>query len=444
MALDKPVCDLRRIIIQLLTLIILYFGVAAMPEVSAKDDGFPVGGGFGSTSTLVMPYGSNGVGVWLSGEIHVGLSDTIGSDFNGVGVIDARLSSEDREQAKHIHGQLCKAAVEKPKTDQGDAGSDFVYSVTCRQQGELQSYQGRLNELPRELAFTIDSYRRMTLKIYADNGRAIVKLDMVVADVQRERDKFSIAVKFFNSGRYPIMMHTPDRWSRQRRDSLSILGKNADDASEWNIDLAGLPLVNKGEFPDDIVTVAAGASVTFRFLTVPDEKVKRGKYYVNALAVTGIGGDGVVSSIGRVSFHSDNRKPAIVTFDRDYPSTSQEWEDYESRQRDKLSGNPVKPGAVFAEAGHYRLVSKRGQRSLFVIGFAEGAIAPEPTNRVDERGESFYGEVNWQWEADRARETTCGPGEPCPREGRWLACEWNPGRVGVPIRCIASSTSSSR
>jgi hypothetical protein len=196
--------------------------------------------------------------------------------------------------------------------------------------------------------------------------------------------------------------------------------------------------VNRDEFPDDTVTVAAGASVTFRFLAVPDEKIKRGTYHLNAFVVTGMGGEHVAGTLGRVNFHSDRSKPAIVTFDHDYPSTPRERENYEAQKRKAMSAHPVLPGEQFAEHGNYRLVANAAQRSRFVTRFSAGERAPDMADWAkfvdtepiaDERGQEIrridegYG---WVWEADppadfMAPDLDCQPGEPCPRSGRWFA-----------------------
>ncbi|CAB3763600.1 hypothetical protein LMG29739_04138 [Paraburkholderia solisilvae] len=403
-----------------------------MQEASAEENGFPVGEGFATSSLLVLPYGGNGIGVWLSGRIYVGLSDTADSDFSGVGLIDARLSPEDLKQANDIHRQLCKAVVEKPASDLGDAGSQFSYSVTCMRNGKLESHRGRLNELPRNLAFLLDDYRRKSLKDYANRGPAIVKLDVAALDVQREADKLAVSVKFINSGRYPIMMGSPDSWSSQWQDRLRVEGKNTDDATRWSVELAGLPLANKDEFPDENIVVAAGTSVTFRFLAVPDMKIKRGTYRMNALAVTGISGDGVVSTMGRVNFHSDHSKPATVTFDHDYPSTPEERENFEAQKREAMSSQPFYPGSTFIEEGYYRAVSDSGQRSRFVNRFYRNDPVPEVKNMVDGHGQPLHGKhLGWTWEAEPpadvyAFETQCKPGKVCPRTGHWFArIEWD-------------------
>jgi hypothetical protein len=411
-----------------------------MSDSFAKDSDFPVGEGFGYSSMGVMPNGANGLGVWLKGSVRVRLSNTLNEDMtgqlNGVGVVESQLSSDDLTQAKDIHRRLCEAVRRQPSTELEPMRPPLVYSVTCMESGQLKPYQGQWHELPRELAYQLSDYQYRIMKNYAGRGRAILKLDVVVADVQREQNKLAISVRFVNSGRYPLIMSTPDHWSRQGHDRLRVGGKSAGNAARWGVDLTGAPLVNKNEFTEDDITVAGGTSVLFRFLAVPDEKIERGTYNVNALVVTEISGD---PSLGRVGFTSDNSKPAVVTFDRDYPSTLEELEHYEAQKREQMSSRPVYPLSTFAENGYYRAVSDRNQqRSRFLTRFHKGEVAPEVEAVIDEQGNPIYGGLPaWIWEADlglapHGTSTVCYEGESCPRSGRWFARQELPHQMFPP------------
>jgi len=392
-----------------------------MPNIAAANMKSMDEAGFGISRLGGHDHGTNGIGVWLSGKVHVGLSDTIDQDFNGVGVIESRLSPDDLKQAKDIQVQLCVASEGGPKNEVEPVEPATVYSVDCVRDGQVKTSQGKTYELPAELCTLVDHFYLRTRNAYMHNGRAIVKLDAKVTSVVPQKENYLISVAFINSGQYPIKMFTPDRWSANFGDQLDVGGSRVEGKDGWNTSLAGLPLVNKSEFPEEIVTIPAGDSVTFKFLTVPEGKVPRGTYQLYALVNTGITGDGVVATMGKVNFRSDTSKPPRVTFDRDYPSTPQEWKDYEARQRAKMSSFPVKPSEAFPEAGHYRLVSNSGQTSRFVFTFRKDAIAPQWDNVQDEHGKELYGMLRWQWEADDALHTFCKVGDPCPREGRWIS-----------------------
>jgi hypothetical protein len=98
-------------------------------------------------------------------------------------------------------------------------------------------------------------------------------------------------------------------------------------------------------------------------------------------------------------------------FDHEYPSTPEEWKDYEARQREKMSSQPVRAGAAIAEACYYRKVSASGERGQFVMDLRKGDKAPVLERPFD----------RWEWEADLARPATCKAGDACPREGLWVA-----------------------
>jgi hypothetical protein len=424
----------------LLTINVL-FGVLAMPETvladaasnNEKDAGFSVSGVGDQQS------GANSIGVWLqSGRIRLGLSNTLSEmtdqKFTGVGIVDEQLSAEDLALAKGIHSQLCRAAVEKPPTDL-QVDPMMSYSLGCFQDGRMVEHVGRLGDLPKKLAFMVNDFYQKSLKRYPDQARVAVKFDAQVADVHREKDRFLVAIKFSNSGHYPITMQTPDQWNQQLSERLDVRGFR-EGGGEWRADLAGISLTNKADYPVEtielpmgvsgtFVTIPAGDSVTYKFLAVPDRKVPKGTYKFGLLIIGSIDAKGVSPGMGRVNFISNKMSP-LITFDADFPSTSGEWRDYEARQRTKMSRFPVKPGEAFPEDGHYRLVSNGRQRSRFVFAFRKDTIAPKRDDVQDDNGEKLYGMSHWQWEADSALDDRCRVGDPCPREGRWISGESDP------------------
>jgi hypothetical protein len=353
-------------ILNKVSILLFCVGALVMSESSAKEHGFPVGEGFGLSSMNVMPDGANDVGVWLTGIVHVGLSNTLSEEMagklSGTGVVEARLSPDDLAQAKSIHSKLCEAARDKPSKDLEPMRPPMVYWVTCVENNRPKPYQGQLHELPRDLAFQFGEYQHKILKHYADQGHFIVKLDVVVADLHREHGKLLVSVRFVNGGQYPIQMSTPDKWSRQW-DRLGVGAiKIGDDG--WGFELVGVPLVNQAEFPDESLIIPAHGSVSFSFLVVPDKRIKRGTYRIGALAIADIGGEGVAGTMGRVGFTSDNSKAAIVTFDRDYPSTPEELENYEAQKRETMSSKPEFHGSEFGEDDCYGAISVSNDRRI--------------------------------------------------------------------------------
>ncbi|MXN80158.1 hypothetical protein GR157_36295 [Burkholderia sp. 4701] len=411
---------------RLLLLICIFCGVFSMSKGALANESSVDDDSFAFTSVGDHQYGANGIGVWLStGRIRIGISNALSgilkNNFDGVGLLDAQLSSDDLKRAKNIHEQLCHAAEDKPPADL-QVDPMINYSISCIKNKKVVDYQGRLGEIPKRLAFLANDFLNESINRYISDGRLVVKFDVAVSGIRREKDKFLVAVRFFNGGHFPIRMRTPDQWNKLGGDRLDVSGFRVGGNGEWRTDLAGLPVVNKDDYLVEtieqpmgelgtFVTLPEGGSVTFKFLAIPTGKVPEGTYEFGALIFTSINVKGVYGVGGRVNFVSDRAKPARVTFDTKYPSTPEEWKDYETHQREKMSSHPVHPGAVIPESGYYRKVSASGERSQFVTDLRKGDRTPALDSPF----------VHWEWDADLVLPARRRAGEPCPREGRWVA-----------------------
>ncbi|QGZ60173.1 type VI secretion system tip protein VgrG [Paraburkholderia acidiphila] len=361
--------------------------------------------------------------------VRLGLSRTTDMKYRGVGLVETQLSPSDFARAREVHDELCKAAIAKPETDI-ETDPEMTYSLRCMQDGKLAAYHGQFRDLTKKEWFLSSKFQQDILANYADKGRSIVKFDVRVPDVHREKDKFAVAVAFVNSGRYPVQMITPDNWDRLWGQRLDISGFRVGGGGEWRADLAGQSIINKSDYPVETVTtmgksittvkIPPGETVTYKFLAVPTGKVPKGQYKFGTLVYASITVTGVNGAGGTVNFLGDEES-APITFDRDFPSTPDEWKDYESRQRARLSEHVILPGNAVAEDGYYRLISETGQRSRWVYPFNQGGQSHRSERIYDSKGEPFPLRPLpvWQWEADLARSTLCSPGEPCPREGIW-------------------------
>ncbi len=393
-----------------------------MPEIAnAKIDG-PDVERFSVSILGDHQFGTNSIGVWVeSGKIRVNLSNAFDKQFDGAGVIDAQLSSDDIGRASEVFKKLCKTVGVPPA---GDLPPDTlnVYSINCMQDGKSITHQGRLSDLPRDLAFEVFDFYQKSLEKYIKSGRAIERISAMVSEVQREKEDFLVGVTFANGGQYAVSMQTPDQWKAIWQERLDIGGKRIDGGSEWRASLAGLPIVNKAGLSTKaenlamgesgtFVTIPAGGSVTFKFRATPDGKIPKGTYKFGVLVVATMTTLGDAPNLSRVNFGSNSEKSPSFTFDTDYPSTPDEWKDYEARQREKMSSRPVRPGEAVVEPGYYRAVSASGERGQFVVGLLRSEQA-ESLGRKSDR---------WLWDADLAIKVQCKPGEPCPREGRWVA-----------------------
>ncbi|CAD6546903.1 hypothetical protein LMG27952_04492 [Paraburkholderia hiiakae] len=367
-------------------------------------------------------FGTNSVGVWVeSGKIRVNLSNAFDKQFDGAGVIDAQMSNDDIGRASDVFGKLCKASGASP-ANKLPIDTLNIYSINCMQDGKPIRHQGRLSDLQRDLALEVFDFYQKSLEKYIRNGRAIERIGVTVSEVQREKEDFLVGVTFVNGGQYAISMRTPDQWKAIWQEKLDIGGKRIEGTDEWRASLAGLQIANKAELSiktenltmgesGTFVTIPAGGSVTFKFRVRPHGKIPKGTYKFGVLIVTTMTTLGDAPNLSRVNFGSNSEKSPSFTFDTDYPSTPDEWNDYEAHQRQKMSSQPVRPGEAVVEPGYYRNVSASGERGQFVVGLLRG----ERTATLDRASD------RWVWDADLALEARCKPGKPCAREGRWVA-----------------------
>jgi len=271
------------------------------------------------------------------------------------------------------------------------------------------------------------------------DGRKLVKLDLSLVSVDRATNGFLVSMKFTNSGDYPINFKTPDKWdARMGKDSLGVSDTKTGMEAKFGLDLVGQNLVDPAQFPDGEVHLAPHSEVVLKMKTNNIDKFSAGTYDLYAGAFMSMKVTGIESSLVYVDFHSDYKRPTRITFDRDYPSTPQEREQWEVTHRDEMSWQPVKPGETFAEDGLYRAVrtNSGAHRSLRLVPFKAGDIAPTGNVKMlldAADGIEFDGPVQWLWEGsaptpvkqysfDIVEETRqfCKPGAVCPRSGRWL------------------------
>lgn len=417
MSPDNSSSGMRSVATYFARFIFILCGVVAVSNRSLAADNVKIntggsGEGFAIVGVNGHESGSNSVWVWLSGSIRIGRSDTVNdSGLSGVGIFDAALSPDDQQLVRRIHRQLCEAVTAGPKSEMPPISPPTIYVVDCARDGKLAHHEGRTFELTRTLNSELVDFFMRTRDSYLPRSRAVVRLDVEVANVERVSGKFMVSIRFVNGGQYPIQMETPDKWANEMGYQLGFGGENEEDQTGWGGgNLAGLPLVNKSEFPADTVVIPAHGSVTFKFPTRPKNKFGRGTYAFNASVNAYVSTSGTVPALGRVVFHSDYSKPTRILFDRDYPSSPDEWTDYEARRRAQMSSLPVRPGAVIAEAGYYRAVAAGGERGQFVEGLLRGEKAPVLDHPFE----------RWEWDADLALPANCKAGEPCPREGRWV------------------------
>ncbi|MDR5763886.1 MULTISPECIES: hypothetical protein [unclassified Caballeronia] len=347
----------------------------------------------------------------MDGTVQIGLSDTIISDVVGIGVTRTQISRDDLLEARNLHTELCLGAKKNlnPNAILTEPGTQFT--VRCVEDGKEIAYTGRTEQLTDELSQRLHSFSARMQQNFDRDSRALVKLDARVEGIEKKDNGLLVSVTFINSGQFPLKMKTPDQWdpSGGWSTQLTVGGSDIEKNHGWSVDLVGVPIINKAEYPEEFVTIAAPGRASFKFLVVPTQKINRGIYLMNLMVGTSITADEAIARRGKVLFHSDYKNPYRITFDRDYPSTPEEWKAFEARKAKQVSALPS--GAMVADSGYYRMVSVFGPRSQFVTKLEAGKAAPKlDVNTWDK----------WEWEADLARATMCKPADACTRDGTWV------------------------
>ncbi|MBP0607889.1 hypothetical protein J8I35_16275 [Burkholderia sp. CpTa8-5] len=389
----------------------------------------------GGADGSINSYGNNEVAV--SGDVlTVQIGDSVGSkDGIGIGVYKLNLQGKNLESARKLADLLCS-----PKDPESDVPISDLYVAKCG--GAIKSSYVR--DFSRPIAIRIADLVDLLRDAGVQGGRKVVKLDASLTAIARTKDGFMVSVRFDNTGDYPIKFKTPDKWNVETGRNMDILGVNGyrigSRDSKFGLGLAGKLLENSGEFTDGEVSLAPHSSVIFKIKTTSVSKFVAGSYDLNVSVFMNIEVSGIQSSLVRVDFHSDYKNPTRVTFDRDYPSTPQEREQWEAYQRTRLSHFPINPGETFAEDGLYRAVRLNAggsYRSLQVMPFKAGDIATTDSVKMPmESGDGVHlnGPVQWVWEGSaptptkpfssayvEGTEQFSLPGAACPRGGRWVA-----------------------
>ncbi|CAE6770278.1 hypothetical protein R69927_01022 [Paraburkholderia domus] len=389
----------------------------------------------GAADGSINKYGNNAISV-LGDTLRVQIGDSsLDRNINGVGIYELKLINQNLEDARKLAELLCS-----PKDPASDVPIPDLYTAKCG--GEMRS--SYIRDFSRDVASKIADLVDSLTNAGIQEGRKLVKLDVSLVSIERAKNGFLVSVRFINSGDHPIKFRTPDKWDTRIGKDMDILGVNGYQTgshdSKFGLGLAGKLLENPVGFPDGKVTLAPHSSVTFKMKTTSVSKFVAGSYDLNVGVFMNMEVIGTQSSLVRVDFHSDYKNPTRVTFDRDYPSTPQEREQWEAYQRTRLSYFPVNPGEKFAEDGLYRAVRTTGSgayRSLQLVPFKAGDVATRDNVKMlmaSASGTEFDGPVQWVWEGSaptpvkqysfditEGTEQVCQAGTVCPRSGRWLA-----------------------
>ncbi|CAB4046720.1 hypothetical protein [Paraburkholderia phenoliruptrix] len=381
----------------------------------------------GASEGSINRYGDNSISV-SDGMLTVEIGDSIlKKNINGAGVFEMKLLNRDLEDAKKLADLLCS-----PEDSAGEVPTTDLYTAKCDGKVRSSYVKNFSRPLVNQMAQLVESLRDSGIR----DGRKLVKLDVSLDSIDRVKGGFLVAVRFYNGGEYPIKFSTPDKWDGG--PGRDMLGVSTVRKPQFAFGLAGETLENSDEFTNGEVSLAPRSSAVLKMKTSSVDKFTAGTYDFNIGVFMNIGVVGLATNLSRVDFHSNIKEPTSITFDRDYPSTPEEREQWEARHRDAMSSYPVKPGQTFAEDGLYRAarVNTISRRSLQLVPFKAGAVATADNVKMlieGGGGLSFDDPVQWLWEGsaptpvkqysfDMIEETRqfCEPGVPCPRSGRWV------------------------
>ncbi|CAE6854035.1 hypothetical protein R70199_00484 [Paraburkholderia domus] len=405
---------------------------AVNPENQTMQFSYTTNGGADGS---INKYGNNEVSV--SGDVlRVQIGDSDGNrNISGVGIYELKLQGENLESARKFAQLLCSQ-----KDPKSDWPTYDLYVAKCNDGMRSSFARDFSRTIGRQILLLMDSLTNAAVQ----DGRKLVKLDVSLVSIERAKNGFLVSVRFINSGDHPIKFKTPDKWDARVGKYMDILGVNGSKVNsrkdKFALALAGQPLVDSAQFPDGEINLAAHSSVVFKLRTKSIEKFAAGEYDLNAGAFMNMEVIGIQSSLVRVDFHSDYKNPTRVTFDRDYPSTPQEREQWEATHRASMSFQPINPGETFAEDGLYRavrLADNGAYRSLQIVPFKVGDVATKDNVKMlmaSASGTELNGPVQWVWEGSaptpvkqwsfhitEGTEHVCQAGTVCPRSGRWLA-----------------------
>jgi hypothetical protein len=382
----------------------------------------------GASEGSINSYGDNSISV-SDGVLTAEVGDSIlKKNINGAGVFEMKLLNQDLVDARKLAELLCS-----PEDSAGSVPTTDLYTAKCDDKVRSGHVKNFSRSVVVQISQLVESLRNSAIR----EGRRVVKLDVLLNSIDRVEGGFLVSVRFYNSGEYAIKFGTPDKWDGGT--GRDMLGVSSVRKPQFAFGLAGETLENSNEFTNSEVNLAPHSFVVFKIKTSSIDKFSAGTYDFNVGVFMNIEVVGLATNLSRVDFHSNNKEPTSITFDRDYPSTPQEREQWEATHRADMSSQPVKPGETFAEDGLYRavtLLSGIRYRSLQVRPFKAGEVASTENVQMpmeNGNGLNINGPVQWEWEAiaptpvkqwsfdiiDDTRQF-CAAGSICPRSGRWV------------------------
>jgi hypothetical protein len=331
-----------------------------------------------------------------------------------VGIFELPVREIGASKVAEVAELLCAPENQSGPPSTLDSETSARFSAICSHDGQRTNVDGSLHRIPQERRARIGTLAAEWQEAAIKRGTKLLNLYAKVEKIEPKPGVYLVSIRFVNAGDTPLSFSTPDMWSGRMEDGKLGVGSYGA-GTNWSFTLSGVPLVNSEEFPDGTVVLPTRSSKNLTFKVAPEKIAKKGTFDFRGICFTLVTYvlDGKTLA-NRVDFKMQSTS---ITIDRDYPSTPQEWKDFETRKAKEVSALPS--GAMVAESGYYRLSAIGGTRGSFLTKLEAGKTAP----KFD-----YAKWDQWQWEADLALATICKPGEACARDGRWVlrTMQWTP------------------
>ncbi len=340
----------------------------------------------------------------------------------GAGVSEGIIDTDDQTAFRNMRTSIC--SMKEPMTVRPGNPASFSASVTCPDGREINGLMD-IPSLPKSVgAEVLSPTRDMVAKFY-NEGTPVARLDASV-DIKPMGGKLLFTFKFKNSGESAkIVFNSPEVWGHEaiamtKNSEIGVGGGLVgSDDSDFDIRLGSDEFINKVDYPNGIVEIPPGQIRYLKFLAIPDNRLKHGRYVIGATVTICV----VLAPEklkGAVEFSIEN---SFVEIPHDFPSNDADMQKFEQYRRELLFNRPKSIGTQVEETGYYRAYGMDDKdRDDFPQLLRKGEKFPERT--MERRDGGSHKEIGpaklWRWDAYPDAKVSAHTGEPCPRAGRWV------------------------
>jgi len=351
---------------------------------------------------------------------------TGGGNMRGFGIFEGKVDANNQAKLNGLRNSVC-SLKRVPQIKPGN-NAFLSSSVTCDDGREVAATLD-LAGLGAEAGQFITPSEEI-VKSFFDNGEKVAKLDASF-DVKPKNGKLLVTLKFANSGRVEIAFKSPATWEGHynpiaANSYVAVSGDQASYESSQNPNetlfipwFGGDAMINRADYPDDVVRVGPGQARYAKFLVYPDDRFKSGRYTVGGnLAIRDVLAPSGLK--GRVEFSAER---SIVEIPADYPANQKELGEFEVYRRAQLFDQIHGLGDTVAESGYYRAFGEQGERDDFPQRLLKGDKYParQVENQIPNGRTTLGPATIWRWEAYPDAQMTVHSEEHCPRSGLWVA-----------------------